>query len=156
MKIPEILQVETLHAPGGLASVLHVIAEAGLILEHVNGVRRDQDRTLWEITVEIDASAHEGLVERLNALPTARFIGWSDRVFERRRGGKIEMRSRVAISTHQILRDIYTPGVARVCLAIRAAPEKAFDRGSSLASARRSRDRVSVAGIECNRNNQAE
>jgi len=127
VKIPEILQVETPHSPGALASVLNVIAEAGLILEHVNSVRRDQDRTLWEITVEIEAAAHEALVERLNALPTARFIGWSDRVFERHHGGKIEMRSRVAISTQQILRDIYTPGVARVCLAIRAAPEKVFD-----------------------------
>src|SRR5450759_4333811 len=90
-------------------------------------VRRDQDRTLWEITVEIDTEAHAGLIERLNALPAARFIGWSDRVFDRHRGGKIEMRSRVAISTQQILRDIYTPGVARVCLAIHAAPEKVFE-----------------------------
>lgn len=127
MKIPEILQVETPHSAGDLASVLNVIAQAGLVLEHVSSVRRDQSRTLWEITVEIDDAAHAGLVERLNALPTARFVGWSDRVFERHRGGKIEMRSRVAISTQQILRDIYTPGVARVCLAIRAAPEKAFD-----------------------------
>ena len=127
MKIPEILQVETPHSPGCLASVLNVIAQAGLVLEHVSSVRRDQDRTLWEITVEIDAGAHVELVERLNALPTARFVGWSDRVFERHRGGKIEMRSRVSISTQQILRDVYTPGVARVCLAIRAAPEKVFD-----------------------------
>jgi malate dehydrogenase (oxaloacetate-decarboxylating) len=127
VKIPEILQIETPHAPGALASVLNVLAEKGFVLEHVSSVRRDQDRTLWEITVEIDTEAHAGLVERLNALPSARFIGWSDRVFERHRGGKIEMRSRVAISTQQILRDIYTPGVARVCLAIQAAPEKVFD-----------------------------
>jgi malate dehydrogenase (oxaloacetate-decarboxylating) len=127
VKIPEILQIETPHAPGSLASVLNVLAERGLVLEHVSSVRRDQDRTLWEITVEIDTEAHVGLVERLNALPSARFIGWSDRVFDRHRHGKIEMRSRVAISTQQILRDIYTPGVARVCLAIRADPEKVFD-----------------------------
>ena len=127
MKIPEILQIETPHSPGSLASVLNVLAEMGLVLEHVGSLRRDQERTLWEITVEIDTEAHAGLVDRLNALPSARFIGWSDRVFDRHRGGKIEMRSRVAISTQQILRDIYTPGAARVCLAIRAAPEKVFD-----------------------------
>ena len=127
MKVSEIFQVETPHAPGGLASVLNVMAEAGLVLEHVSTVRRDQDRTLWEITVEIDESVHAELVARLNALPSARFVGWSDRVFDRHRGGKIEMRSRVAISSQQILRDIYIPGVARVCLALRAAPEKAFD-----------------------------
>jgi malate dehydrogenase (oxaloacetate-decarboxylating) len=127
VKIPEILQIETPHSPGSLASVLNVLAQMGLALEHVSSLRSDQDRTLWEITVEIDTQAHDVLVERLNALPSARFIGWSDRVFDRHRGGKIEMHSRVAISTQQILRDIYTPGVARVCLAIHAAPEKVFD-----------------------------
>ena len=75
----------------------------------------------------MDESVHAELLARLNALPTARFVGWSDRLFDRHRGGTIEMRSRVTISSQQILRDIYTPGTARACLAIRAAPEKAFD-----------------------------
>lgn len=127
MKVSEIFQVETAHAPGNLASVLEVIAQAGLVLEHVSTVRRDQHRTLWELTVEMDEAVHNDLLARLNSLPSARFVGWSDRAFERHRGGKIEMRSRVAISSQQILRDISTPGVARVCLAIKAAPEKVFD-----------------------------
>lgn len=127
MKIPEILQVETTHAPGSLASVLNVIATAGLIVEHVTTVRRDKDRTLWEITVEMLPSEHDALLSALNALSAARFVGWSDRVFLRHRGGKIEMRSRIAVSSQQILRDIYTPGVARVCLAIQASPERAFE-----------------------------
>ncbi len=127
MKIPEILQVETPQVPGSLASVLNVIAEAGLVLEHLTTLHRDQGRTLWEITVEMEEGSQDELRKRLNALPTARFVGWSDRVFERHRGGKIEMRSRIPISTQQILRDIYTPGVARVCLAIQKDPEKAFD-----------------------------
>ena len=127
MKIAEIFQVETAHAPGNLASVLNVIAEFGLVLEHVSTIRRDQDKTLWELTVEMEESVHPELLERLNNLPSARFVGWSDRIFERHRGGKVEMRSRVAISTQQILRDISTPGAARVCLAIRAEPEKVLD-----------------------------
>ena len=98
MKVSEILQVETSHAPGNLASVLNIIAEAGLVLEHVSTIRRDQDRTLWELTVEMDESVHAELLARWDALPTARFVGWSDRVFDRHRGGKIEMRSRVTIS----------------------------------------------------------
>jgi malate dehydrogenase (oxaloacetate-decarboxylating) len=127
MKIPEILQVETPQVPGSLASVLNVIAEEGLVLEHVTTLHRDQGRTLWEITLEIEEGKQALLRERLNALPSARFIAWSDRVFDRHRGGKIEMRSRIPISSQQILRDIYTPGVARVCLAIQKNPEKAFD-----------------------------
>lgn len=127
MKVPEILQVETSQTPGSLASVLNVIAEMGLVLEHVTTVRREQGRTLWEITLEIEESEQEQLLGRLSSLPSARFVGWSDRAFERHRGGKVEMRSRVAISTQQILRDIYIPGVARVCLAIRKEPAKAFE-----------------------------
>ncbi len=125
MKVPEILQIETSQAPGSLASVLNAIADMGLLLEHLTTVRREQGRTLWEITLEIEEAAQRDLIERLSALPSARFVGWSDRVFDRHRGGKIEMRSRVAISTQQILRDIYIPGVARVCLAIAHDPAKA-------------------------------
>src|SRR5665213_1268742 len=127
LKIPEILQVETPQVPGSLASVLNVIAEAGLVLEHVTTVRREQGRTLWEITFEIEEGAQADLVQRLSSLPSARFVGWSDRVFERHRGGKIEMHSRIAVTTQQILRDIYTPGVARVCLAIQKEPAKVFE-----------------------------
>ncbi len=127
MKVPEILQIETPQTPGSLASVLNVIAEMGLVLEHVTTVRREQGRTLWEITLEIEEAEQETLLQRLSALHSARFVGWSDRAFERHRGGKIEMRSRVAISTQQILRDIYIPGVARVCLAIQKDPRKAHD-----------------------------
>jgi malate dehydrogenase (oxaloacetate-decarboxylating) len=127
MKIPEILQVETPQVPGSLASVLNVIADLGLVLEHVTMLHRDQGRTLWEITVEIEEGRQDELLERLNAVPAARFVGWSDRVFDRHRGGKIEMHSRIPVSSQQILRDIYTPGVARVCLAIQKDPQQLFD-----------------------------
>src|ERR1700754_4499447 len=97
MKIPEILQVETQQVPGSLASVLNVIAEAGLVLEHLTTLHREQGRTLWEITVEIEEGKQGAVLARLNALSTARFFGWSDRVFDRHRGGKIEVRSRIPI-----------------------------------------------------------
>ena len=89
MKIPEILMVETVHQPGSLARVLQVIADAGLTIEHLTALRRDQGRTLWEITLEMDEEADRSLYDRIGALPTARFLGKSDRVFNRHRGGKI-------------------------------------------------------------------
>jgi len=125
MKIPEILLVETMQQPGALASVLEVIADQQLVIEHLQSLRRDQGRTLWEITVEIDEQANPNFYARFNELPHARFVGKSDRVFNRHRGGKIHMRPSLPITTKQTLRDIYTPGVARVCLAIRDDPAKA-------------------------------
>jgi malate dehydrogenase (oxaloacetate-decarboxylating) len=127
MKIPEILIVETIHQPGSLASVLLVIAEAGLAIEHLTALRRDQGRTLWEITLEMDEEADRSLYERIDQLPTARFVGKSDRVFNRHRGGKIRTVASLPINTLQVLRDIYTPGVARVCLAIKSDPKAAHE-----------------------------
>jgi len=125
MKIPEILLVETVHQPGSLARVLQVIADAGLAIEHLTALRREQGRTLWEITLEMDEEFDRSLYERIGQLPTARFVGKSDRVFNRHRGGKIRTVASLAINTRQVLRDVYTPGVARVCLAIQKDPQAA-------------------------------
>jgi malate dehydrogenase (oxaloacetate-decarboxylating) len=127
MKIPEIILVETIHQPGSLAKVLQVIADAGLAIEHLTALRRDQGRTLWEITLEMDEEADRSLYDRIGQLPTARFVGKSDRVFNRHRGGKIRTVPSLPINTLQVLRDIYTPGVARVCLAIKNDPHAAND-----------------------------
>ena len=127
MKIPEILIIETVHQPGSLASVLQVIAEAGLVIESLNALKREQGRTLWEITLEMDEAADRSLYGRIDKLPNARFMGKSDRVFNRHRGGKIRMAATLPINTNEVLRDVYTPGVARVCLAIRDAPGEAYE-----------------------------
>ena len=127
MKVPEILIVETVHQPGSLARVLQVIADAGLTIDHLQALRREQGRTQWEITLEMDEEADRSLYGRIDALPIARFVGKSDRVFDRHRGGKIRTESAIPITTQQVLRDIYTPGVARVCLAIQRDPSLAWE-----------------------------
>ena len=50
----------------------------------------------------------------------------SDRTFELHRGGKIEIRSKVPLRNRDDLSMAYTPGVARICRAIEAAPDAAF------------------------------
>jgi malate dehydrogenase (oxaloacetate-decarboxylating) len=127
MKIPEIILVETVHQPGSLAKVLQVIAEAGLAIEGLTALRRQQGRTLWEITLEMDEEADRSLYERIGQLPSARFVGKSDRVFNRHRGGKIRTVATLPINTREVLRDVYTPGVARVCLAIKKDRQAAYE-----------------------------
>ncbi|HYL71928.1 MAG TPA: NAD(P)-dependent oxidoreductase, partial [Candidatus Dormibacteraeota bacterium] len=136
MKIPEIIMVETVHQPGSLVRVLQVIADAGLAIEHLTALRRDQGKTLWEITLEMDEEADRSLYDRIGQLSNARFVGKSDRVFNRHRGGKIKTVATLPINTRQVLRDVYTPGVARVCLAIQKDPQAAWEytaRGSTVA-----------------------
>ena len=107
--------------------MLQVVAEADLTIEHLTALRRDQGRTVWELTLEMDEEADRSLYDRIDQLPTARFLGKSDRVFNRHRGGKIRTVASIPINTQQILRDIYTPGVARVCLAIQKDPSAVRD-----------------------------
>jgi len=127
MRIPEILLIESQHKPGSLARVLAVIGEANLVVEHLHAVRRHQDKTVWEVTIEMDEDADRSLYDKINALDNAKIIGKSDRVFDRHKGGKIEMVSKVPLDAIQQLRDLYTPGVARVSLAIQKDPAKAYE-----------------------------
>ncbi len=50
----------------------------------------------------------------------------SDRTFLMHLGGKIEVNGRIAVKTRDDLSMAYTPGVARVCMAIHDDPEKAY------------------------------
>lgn len=127
MKIPEIILIESEHRPGSLARILTVIGDHGLTVDHLSMVSREGGKSIWEITLEIDAEADRQVFADIDNLPHATVLGRSDRVFNRHVGGKIKTVSRVNIATQQVLRDIYTPGVARVCLAIRDQPERAWD-----------------------------
>ncbi len=127
MKIPEILLLEVEHAPGNLAKVLQVVGAAGLAVENLEAIKRSPSHTQWELTIEVDEESGCNLSEQINLLPTARVLGRSDRVFDRHRGGKIRTVSNIQLSSQQVLRDIYTPGVARVCLAIEKDPAKALE-----------------------------
>jgi malate dehydrogenase (oxaloacetate-decarboxylating) len=53
-------------------------------------------------------------------------INASDRTFLMHLGGKIEVRGKVSVKTRDDLSMAYTPGVARVCLAIHQDAEKAY------------------------------
>lgn len=122
MKIPEVYLIEVEHTPGNLARVLQVVGSKGLTVEDLTAVERTQDRTVWELGLEFDEEVNDDLFDAINALPIAKVIGRSDRVMNRHLGGKIHTEINTPIDSWQMLHDIYTPGVARVCLAIRDNP----------------------------------
>ncbi|MDQ7048108.1 MAG: malic enzyme-like NAD(P)-binding protein [Enterobacterales bacterium] len=125
MQVVEILLVEAPHKPGNMAKVLGVIGSLDVTVEGLNAVRRLDKDTIWEITIEYDDSFDiNQLFDAINQLPDTAMVGKSDRVFNRHKGGKIQTVSRIAINSLEILRDVYTPGVARVCQAIKQSPEK--------------------------------
>lgn len=125
MYIPEVLHIEIVRAPGRLAKVLEIVGNEGYRIESLQAVSRMQNKTIWELTLEMEEDDSRALFDKIANLHFARVIGRADRVFERHEGGKIRTESVQAITTMEVLRDLYTPGVARVCRAIHADPSLA-------------------------------
>src|SRR3712207_7069237 len=63
------------------------------------------------------------MVEALRAVPGVTVRKVSDRTFLLHVGGKLEVASRVPLKTRDDLSMAYTPGVARVCLALAGNPD---------------------------------
>ena len=79
-----------------------------------------------DVTCAATDTAHaESLVAALRDIPGVTVHKVSDRTFLMHLGGKIEMRSKVPLRNRDELSMAYTPGVARVSLALAANPEDA-------------------------------
>jgi len=121
------LRVEIDHLPGMLGKVASAIGEAGGTIGAVDLVQVEGSHTIRDITVETgDASDWPRLTDAVNAVPGARVLDTTDRTFLIHLGGKIELSNKAPVKTRDDLSMAYTPGVARVCSAIHAEPDKAF------------------------------
>ena len=119
------LQIE--NRPGMLGRVASVIGEAGGDIGAVDLVETTRERTERDITVKCRDSGHaQQIMSRLKHVAGVRVANISDRTFLMHLGGKIEIRNKIPIRTRDDLSMAYTPGVARVCLAIRDDRERVF------------------------------
>src|ERR1700742_20749 len=120
-------RVEIHHRPGMLGKVASAIGEAGGTIGAVDLVAVDGPHTIRDITVETgDAADWPRLTDAVNGVPGARVLDATDRTFMVHMGGKIEVTNKHPLKTRDALSMAYTPGVARVCTAIRDDPDKAF------------------------------
>src|SRR5712691_5670411 len=121
------VRLQIANRPGMLGRVASAIGEAGGDIGAVYLVETTRERTERDITVKARDSVHaQQIVSRLRHVAGVRVGHVSDRTFLMHLGGKIEVRNKVAIRTRDDLSMVYTPGVARVCLAIRDDRQRAF------------------------------
>jgi malate dehydrogenase (oxaloacetate-decarboxylating) len=107
------------------------VSEITRAVEHAGGVvtaldvnAAGHERLRVDVTCAARDTAHaEAIVAELTALPDVAVHKVSDRTFLLHLGGKIEMRSKVPLRTRDELSMAYTPGVARVSLAIAQNPD---------------------------------
>jgi malate dehydrogenase (oxaloacetate-decarboxylating) len=121
------IRVELDDSQGILGEVTSAIGEAGGMVGAVDLVEVDESHSLRDIIVDASGSDHwERIIAAITALDGAKVIDTTDRTFLLHVGGKIEQHNRHPLTTRDDLSMVYTPGVARVSLAIADDPDKAF------------------------------
>lgn len=114
------------HRTGQLATVAGAIAEGGGLIGDVTTINVGRDSSIREITLAVeDHDQAECIVDLLNDLEGVEVLWSRDRALLRHEGGKLVIRSTRPVRTVQDMRDVYTPGVARACVAISEDPSLA-------------------------------
>jgi malate dehydrogenase (oxaloacetate-decarboxylating) len=111
---------------GTLGRLLVAVADAGGDVGEVRIIQETSRYTLRDITVYTEDEAHmERVLQAMAENPGTRVLTVRDEVLELHLKGKIAIRSRLTIDNLSILRRVYTPGVAEVCLRIAKEPSLA-------------------------------
>jgi malate dehydrogenase (oxaloacetate-decarboxylating) len=123
MPVDYVYRIEQPHVAGQLAKVCGTIAKARGLIGDIATVQMGRDRSIREISVEVrDHGQAKRVAGLLASLDEVRVIHYYDRALRVHEGGKLTVQGRVQMRTLQDMRDVYTPGVARVCTAIADEP----------------------------------
>jgi len=118
-----VYRIEQPHVPGQLAKVCARIGEARGLIGDVVTVSLGRDRSIREISIEVrDHGQAKRIAGELAQLEGVRVISYFDRALRAHEGGKLAVEVVTKVATVQDMRDVYTPGVARVCTAIAEYP----------------------------------
>jgi malate dehydrogenase (oxaloacetate-decarboxylating) len=114
-------------SPGTFARFAAAIGEAGASLGAIDIVRVERGTKVRDVTVLAADAAHlDRVVESVQGVAGVEILHVSDRTFLMHLGGKIEVVPRAPVKTRDDLSMAYTPGVARVSLAIAEDPQKVW------------------------------
>lgn len=117
-------RVQIPHRPGQLAQVMQAIAEGKGLIGDVVTISIGRESSVREITVEVrDTDQAERIAQLIDAIDEVCVLWHQDRALMRHEGGKLHIDAVQRVTSVQEMRDVYTPGVARVCRVIAENPE---------------------------------
>src|SRR5215217_1330586 len=112
--------------PLGIGRITTAVGEAAGTVVAVDIVESHPDLLVVDLTCNaVDARHADAITQAVGTIEGAEVHAVSDRTFLLHLGGKLEVASKVPLRTRDDLSMAYTPGVARVCLAIAANPADA-------------------------------
>jgi malate dehydrogenase (oxaloacetate-decarboxylating) len=111
---------------GMFAKILAAIAAQKGDPGAVDVVRADRQFKIRDLTVNARDDQHaRAIIEAIKKIKGVTVVNVSDRVFLMHLGGKIRIQNKIPLTTRDALSMAYTPGVARVCMAIAEDKRKA-------------------------------
>jgi len=123
-----IIRLEILSKPGMLGKVTSAIGKAGGDIGAVDIVGFKKNITLREIIVSVaDVQVGQTVVDEVKRIKGVNVLQVTDRTFMVHQGGKIEVKSKIPLNTREDLSMAYTPGVARICMAIHEKRGRVYD-----------------------------
>jgi malate dehydrogenase (oxaloacetate-decarboxylating) len=121
------IRVRVDDAHGMVGVLTGAISDAGGVVGAVDLVDVEGSQSIRDIVVDASDRDHwERIIAAIDALRGAQVIDATDRTFLLHVGGKIEQHNKNPLKTRDDLSMVYTPGVARVSLAISEDEDKAF------------------------------
>jgi len=121
------VRIEITNRPGMLGKVTSAIGKAGGDIGAIDLVEVGKETITRDLTFKARDERHaQQVIDRIRAVSGVKVVNASDRTFLMHLGGKIEVRGKMPVKTRDDLSMAYTPGVARVCMAIHHDPEKAY------------------------------
>ena len=103
------------------------VSQAGGDIIAIDVIHTSRNVTVRDLTVAATESAQiNSIVQAVKSIHGVRLVNVSDRTFLLHLGGKIEMKSKTPIQNRDDLSRVYTPGVAKVCMAIKEEQNKAY------------------------------
>jgi malate dehydrogenase (oxaloacetate-decarboxylating) len=122
-----IMRIEMPNENGAFGTLANAIGDAGGEVAAIDMRSVTRAKVVRDVTINVSSEMVGHEVRRaVEALDGVRVITVSDSTFLAHLGGKISIEPKMPVKTRKDLSTVYTPGVARVSMAIAADPSKAF------------------------------
>jgi malate dehydrogenase (oxaloacetate-decarboxylating) len=120
------LRVELSPESSSTASLAQAVIDTGAALTALDVVESSHERMVVDVTCDTSDPDHaERVTAAIAGIAGANVRKVSDRTFLLHLGGKLEVKPKVPLRTRDDLSRAYTPGVARICMAIHDEPSDA-------------------------------
>ena len=116
-------QIKLKNHPGSFAKVTNAISDLEGDIDDVRIIQKSENFMIRRVNILTTGEEHaEEIKKALLNIQEIEILDITDPTFELHLGGKLSIDSKYTITNQDELSMVYTPGVARICMAIKKSP----------------------------------